>query len=228
VITKKQLAKLIDHTQLKINVSYEEIEKTCHEAKKYHFEGVAVDPLRVRAVSKLLSGTDIKLVAGVALYSGGYPPELKKSEAIDVINNGADELDMLMNVDALKRKEYKIIEKEVKYLVEAAGERKTKIILETCLLTDSEIITACKIVEDSGADFVKTSTGFLKGADIHHVKLMRKTVGENMGVKASGGIKTFEQVLKFIEAGANRIGTSSSVSIINSIDNNDVIQVGKR
>jgi len=185
------------------------------EAEKYHFASVAINPVNIPLAAKMLKGTGVKVCAALAFYLGAYPPEVKEFEARDAVEKGADELDMLMNVGALKSGKYDIIEKEVKGLVRAAEGRVTKVILETCLLTDEEIVKACQIIKECGADFIKTSTGFKKpGATIHSVKLIRQTVGENMGVKASGGIRSTEEALAMIEAGANRLGVSAGVAII--------------
>jgi len=214
-ITRQQLAGMIDHTLLKIDATYEDIKRLCLEAEKYHFASVAINPVNIPLAAKMLKGTGVKVCAALAFYLGAYPPEVKEFEARDAVEKGADELDMLMNVGALKSGKYDIIEKEVKGLVRAAEGRVTKVILETCLLTDEEIVKACQIIKECGADFIKTSTGFKKpGATIHSVKLIRQTVGENMGVKASGGIRSTEEALAMIEAGANRLGVSAGVAII--------------
>jgi len=214
-ITRQQLAGMIDHTLLKIDATYGDIKRLCLEAEKYHFASVAINPVNIPLAAKMLKGTGVKVCAALAFYLGAYPPEVKEFEARDAVEKGADELDMLMNVGALKSGKYDIIEKEVKGLVRAAEGRVTKVILETCLLTDEEIVKACQIIKECGADFIKTSTGFKKpGATIHSVKLIRQTVGENMGVKASGGIRSTEEALAMIEAGANRLGVSAGVAII--------------
>jgi len=214
-ITKQQLAGMIDHTLLKINATYGDIKRICLEAEKYHFASVAINPVNIPLAAKMLKGTGVKVSAALAFFLGAYPPEVKEFEARDAVKKGADELDMLMNVGALKAGKYDVIEKEVRGLVRAAEGRTTKVILEVCLLTDEEIVKACQIIKKCGADFVKTSTGFKKpGATIHSVKLIRKTIGEDMGVKASGGIRNTEEVLAMIEAGASRLGMSAGVAIV--------------
>lgn len=214
-ITKHQLAGTIDQTMLKIEATYGDIERLCLEAEKYHFAAVAVHPVNVPLAAKVLKGTGVKVCAALAFHLGAYPPEIKEFECRDAVEKGADELDMVMNVGALKESRYDLVRKEVEGLVKAAGGRITKLILETCLLTDEEKAKACKIAKECGADFVKTSTGFGKrGATVHDVKLMRETVGADMGVKASGGIRNTETALAMIEAGANRLGVSVGVAIV--------------
>ncbi|MBA7500535.1 Deoxyribose-phosphate aldolase [subsurface metagenome] len=217
-ITKEQLTGYIDHTLLKIDATYGDIKRICLEAEKYHFASVAINPVNISLAANCLKGTKVKVCAALGFYLGVYPPEVKEFEARDAVKKGADELDMLMNVAALKSGKYKIVEEEVKGLVRVAEGRITKVILETCLLTDEEIIKACQIIKSCGADFVKTSTGFKKpGATEHHVRLMRKTVGDNMGVKAAGGIHITEEALKMINAGATRLGASAGIAIVEGL-----------
>lgn len=214
-ITKHQLAGTIDQTMLKIEATYGDIERLCLEAEKYHFAAVAVHPVNIPLAAKMLKGTGVKVCAALAFHLGAYPPEIKEFECRDAVEKGADELDMMMNVGALKESRYDIVRKEVEGLVKAAEGRITKLILETCLLTDEEKAKACEIAKECGADFVKTSTGFGKqGATVHDVILMRETVGADMGVKASGGIRNTEMALAMIEAGANRLGVSTGVAIV--------------
>ena len=214
-ITKHQLAGTLDQTLLKIEATYGDVERLCLEAEKYHFAAVAVHPVNVPLAAKMLKGTGVKVCAALAFHLGAYPPEIKEFECRDAVEKGADELDMVMNIGALKEGRYDLVRKEVEGLVKAAEGRITKLILETCLLTDEEKVKACKIAKECGADFVKTSTGFGKqGATVHDVKLMRETVGADMGVKASGGIRNTETALAMIEAGANRLGVSAGVAIV--------------
>ena len=214
-ITKHQLAGTIDQTMLKIEATYGDVERLCLEAEKYHFAAVAVHPVNVCLAAKMLKGTGVKVCAALAFHLGAYPPEIKEFECRDVIEKGADELDMVMNIGALKEGKYDLVRKEVEGLVRAAEGKTTKLILETCLLTDEEKIRACEIAKECGADFVKTSTGFGKrGATVHDVKLMREAVGVDMGVKASGGIRNTETAIAMIEAGANRLGVSAGVAIV--------------
>ena len=217
-ITNHQLAGTIDQTMLKIEATYGDIERLCLEAEKYHFAAVAVHPVNIPLAAKMLKGTGVKVCAALAFHLGAYPPEIKEFECRDAVEKGADELDMMMNVGALKESRYDIVRKEVEGLVKAAEGRITKLILETCLLTDEEKAKACEIAKECGADFVKTSTGFGKqGATVHDVILMRRAVGADMGVKASGGIRNTETALAMIEAGANRLGVSTGAAIVEGL-----------
>jgi len=218
-MTKEKLARMIDHTALKIETSRADIEKLCEEARRYHFISVAINPVNVALAAKLLKGTDVKVDAGIGFFLGAYPIDFKVFEVKDVIEKGAEELDMVMNVAAFKSGNYDLVRREMEAFAEAAGDKVTKVILETAFLTDEEKIKACEIAKEAGVKFVKTSTGFgPSGATIHDVKLMRKTVGPDVGVKASGGIRTTEDALAMIEAGANRLGTSSGVKIIKGLE----------
>ncbi|MEA1964851.1 MAG: deoxyribose-phosphate aldolase [Candidatus Aerophobetes bacterium] len=219
-MTEKELGGMIDHTLLKIQTSRADIEKLCEEAIRYHFASVAINPVNVPLAAKLLRGTDVKVDAATGFFLGAYPIEFKVFENKDALEKGADELDMVMNVGALKSGNYDLVKREMEAFVKVAGDRITKIILETALLTDEEKVKACRIAKEAGVKFVKTSTGFgpSGGATVHDVKLMRKTVGEDMRVKASGGIRTTEDALAMIEAGANRLGTSSGVKIVKGLE----------
>jgi len=220
-LTVEKLSKMIDHTLLKIDCTYKEIENICSDAINYNFASVAVNPSNIALSKEILKGSSVKICTAIGFYLGSYPSDIKKYEITDAVEKGADELDMLINISALKEKKYDVITEEVKSLVSLANGKVTKVILETCYLDNDEIIIACKIARDNKADFVKTSTGFgTHGAMVEHVKLMRKTVGEDMGVKAAGGISSVEYALELIKAGANRIGTSSSVKIIESFISN--------
>jgi deoxyribose-phosphate aldolase len=214
-LTKQQLAGSIDHTMLKIWATYSDIAKLCYEAIKYNFASVAVNPVHVSLAKDILKGTNVKVTVALGFYLGIYPPEIKEYEARDAVKNGADELDMLVNVAALKSGRLDIVEAECKGLVKAAEGRITKLILETGLLNDDEIKTGCKIAEKAGINFVKSSTGFKKpGATVEAVRIMRTTVGQKLGVKAAGGIKTTEEAINMIEAGADRLGVSAGIEII--------------
>jgi deoxyribose-phosphate aldolase len=218
-MNREQLARMIDHTALKIEVSSVDIEKLCEEGRRYHFAAVAVNPVNVPLAAKLLKGTDVKVDAALSFFLGAYPIDFKVFEVTDAVEKGADELDMVMNVGALKSGDYDFIRREMEAFVKAAGNKVTKIILETALLADEEKIKACEIAREVGVKFVKTSTGFgPSGATVHDVKLMREIVGPDMGVKASGGISTAEDALAMIQAGANRIGTSSGVEIVKGLE----------
>ena len=218
MVTKEQLAKLIDHTLLKPNATKDDIKRLCEEAKKYGFWSVCVNPTYVSLATDILRETDVKVCSVVGFPIGANTPEVKALEAEKAINDGASEIDMVINIGALKSRDYELVKRDIHEVVERAKARKdtvVKVIIETGLLTEDEKILTCKLVKESGADFVKTSTGFnAPGATVHDVKLIRDTVGPNFGLKASGGIKTYPDAIKLIEAGANRIGTSSGVVII--------------
>lgn len=218
-ITKKQLSKMIDHTNLKPDATQQDIINLCKEAKKYGFCAVCISPMYVSLAHELLKDTDVK-VDSVAGFPLGYTfTKVKAFETKELIDSGADEIDMVINLVALKQKNYSLVLDDIKAVVKAAKGKTVKVILETCYLTDKQIIKACKLSKEAGAHFVKTSTGFgPSGAKVEHVKLMRETVGEKMGVKAAGGIRTFNDAIRFIKAGANRIGTSSGVAIIEGFE----------
>lgn len=217
-VTRKELVKMIDHTQLKPDATYDEIEKLCKEALKYGFYSVVINPSFVPYASKLVKGSDVKLVSVVGFPLGASTTEVKAFETRDLVEKGCDEVDMVINIGALKSREYEVMTRDIKAVVEAAQGASVKVIIETCYLTDEEKIKACEFSKKAGASFVKTSTGFgPSGALASDVKLMRMTVGRDMGVKAAGGIRDFKTTLKMVEAGANRIGASHSVSIIEEI-----------
>ncbi|GAA0182546.1 deoxyribose-phosphate aldolase [Clostridium sediminicola] len=211
--------KLIDHTALKADTRLETIQKMCAEAKEYDFASVCVNPTWVSTSSKLLEGTDVKVCTVIGFPLGANTKDTKAFEAKNAIENGAEEIDMVINVGAAKDGNWDLVEEDIKAVVDASGEKLVKVIIETCYLTDEEKIEACKRSVKAGANFVKTSTGFgTGGATVEDVKLMRKTVGENIGVKASGGVRTPEDLTNMVEAGASRIGTSSGVSLIQGKD----------
>lgn len=212
------IAEYIDHTLLKMDASDQEIEKICDEAIKYGFKGVCVFPKFLALVTKKLKNKKPLPITVVDFPLGNKSPIEKKEEAKKAIEMGAKELDMVMNVMALKDKNYKLVYDGILAVVDVAKDIPVKVIIETCYLNDIEIVSACTIAKLAGAKFVKTSTGFGKsGAKVEDVFLMKKVVGDDMGVKASGGIKTTEMAKMMIEAGATRIGTSSSIQIL---DNN--------
>jgi len=216
-VTKMNIAKYIDHTNLKSYATKEDIIKLCEEAKKYGFYAVCVNPYRVKLAKEHLKGTDIKVASVIGFPLGATPTEVKVFEAKKALENGADELDMVTNIGALKDKDYEYVKKDIEDVTKVAHEKGAivKVIIETCYLSEEEKEIACKLAMEAGADFVKTSTGFgTGGATIEDVKLMRKVVGDKLGVKAAGGIRTYEEALAMINAGANRIGTSSGVKII--------------
>ena len=210
-----KLNKYIDHTLLKPDASQEQIETLIEEAKKYDFASVCVNPTWVNFAAQSLKGTDVKVCTVIGFPLGANTPELKAFETSDAIRNGANEIDMVINIGALKSQNFDLVEKDIRAVVEAAKGTLVKVIIETCLLTDDEKVKACQIAQKAGADFVKTSTGFSTGgATVADVALMRKTVGPDMGVKASGGARSYEDALAFIKAGATRIGASSGVAIM--------------
>lgn len=210
-----KLNKYIDHTLLKPDASQEQIMNLIEEATEHDFASVCVNPTWVAFAAQALKGTDVKVCTVIGFPLGANTPEVKAFEAEDAIQNGADEIDMVINIGALKSQDYELVEKDIRAVVEAAKGTLVKVIIETCLLTDDEKVKACQIAQRAGADFVKTSTGFSTGgATVADVALMRKTVGPNMGVKASGGARSYEDALAFIKAGATRIGASSGVAIM--------------
>jgi deoxyribose-phosphate aldolase len=214
---KYEMAKWIDHTLLKPDATQQQIEKICAEAREYAFASVCVNPTWVNLCYKLLRGTDVKVCTVIGFPLGATLPEVKAAEARQVINKGAQEIDMVINVGALKSNDFALVEHDIRSVVRAAGRKVVKVILETCLLTDEEKVSASAIAQKAGADFVKTSTGFSTGgATVTDVALMRKVVGPRMGVKASGGVRSYEEACKMVEAGATRIGASASVAIVSN------------
>jgi deoxyribose-phosphate aldolase len=218
-IEKAKLAKLIDHTLLKAGAVRSEIEKLCTEARQFGFASVCVNPIWVSFVVDLLKKSDVKVDTVVGFPLGATIPSVKVFETDTVIKAGAEEVDVVMNIGALKSGDDALVQKELAAIVDLTKHQGvvSKIIIETCYLTQLEKIRACTLVSDSGADFVKTSTGFgTKGATVEDVQLLRKVGRCNMGVKAAGGIRTYDDVLTMIAAGATRIGSSSGVQIIES------------
>lgn len=210
-----KLNKLIDHTLLKPEATKAQIEKLCSEAGEYDFKSVCVNPYYVKYAKELLKGSNVLVCTVIGFPLGQNTTAIKVAETKDAIKNGADEIDMVINIGALKSKDEDYVLNEIKEIRNACKGNTLKVIIETCLLTDEEKITACKLSKEAGADFVKTSTGFsTHGATVEDVKIMRKTVGEDMGVKASGGIRDRETALKMVEAGATRLGVSAGVAIV--------------
>ena len=210
-----KLNKLIDHTLLKPEATKAQIEKLCSEATEYDFKSVCVNPYYVKYAKELLKESDVLVCTVIGFPLGQNTTAIKVAETKDAINNGADEIDMVINIGALKSKDEDYVLNEIKEIRNACKGNTLKVIIETCLLTDEEKNTACKLSKEAGADFVKTSTGFSShGATVEDVKLMRETVGEDMGVKASGGIRDRETALKMVEAGATRLGVSAGVEIV--------------
>ena len=210
------IAKMIDHTALKADTTKATVETLCQEAREYHFASVCVNPTWVELAAQLLKGTDVKVCTVIGFPLGASTPETKAFETNDAIEKGATEVDMVINIGALKDKNDELIIKDVKSVVDAAkGKALTKVIIETSLLTEEEKIRACKLAVEAGTDFVKTSTGFSTGgATVDDIALMRATVGPNIGVKASGGVRDTKGAESLVKAGATRIGASSGVSIV--------------
>ncbi|HFI0120974.1 TPA: deoxyribose-phosphate aldolase [Streptococcus suis] len=210
-----KLNKFIDHTVLKPETTKEQVAKVLEEAKEYDFASVCINPTWVSFAAEGLKDTDVKVCTVIGFPLGANTPAVKAFETKDAIANGADEIDMVINIGALKDKNYDLVLEDIKAVVESSGDKLVKVIIETCLLTDEEKVKACELSKEAGADFVKTSTGFSTGgATVADVALMRKTVGPEMGVKASGGARSYEDAIAFIEAGATRIGASSGVAIM--------------
>lgn len=217
------LNKMIDHTKLGANVSLPQIKQLIEEAKTYSFKSVCVNPIFVSYAKKELSKTDVLVCTVIGFPHGTHQPEVKEFEAKQAVIDGADELDMVINVFALKSGEDQHIQREIEGVVKAGEGRTVKVILETCYLTPEEIVRASQLALRAGAHFVKTSTGFgTYGARVEDVQLMKDTVKGLAEVKASGGVRTYEDALKMIAAGATRIGTSNGVDIVNQRrDNHD-------
>jgi deoxyribose-phosphate aldolase len=211
------VAKYIDHTLLKAEASHDEIAQLCYEARKYGFAAVCVNPTNIELVSQLLKGSPVHVCTVVGFPLGATPPEVKAYEAQKAIDDGATEVDMVINVGALKSKDYALVERDIATVARSshAGGALLKVIIEAALLNDEEKVIACQLAKTAGADYVKTSTGFGPGgATVHDVDLMRRTVGPGMGVKAAGGIKSYDDAKAMIAAGATRIGASAGVKIV--------------
>ncbi len=213
---QKELAKYIDHTLLKPEATQDQIEKLCAEAVQYGFASVCVNPTWVRLCRELTRGSDVLVCTVAGFPLGANTPATKAYETQKAVEEGADEIDMVINIGRLKSGDYKFVEKDIRVVVEATGRKaEVKVIIETCYLTDEEKIKASLLVKQGGAHFVKTSTGFGKqGATLGDVALMRKVVGSELGVKAAGGIRDYQIAAQMIEAGATRLGASASVAII--------------
>jgi len=218
-MNKIDLARYIDHTILKPDAKESDIIKLCREALEYKFASVCVNASNVRLADSFLHGTDVKVCTVVGFPLGATTKETKAFEAAQAIENGASEVDMVINIGALKSGKLDLVEEDIKAVADVCkGKALLKVIIETCLLTDEEKTTACELSKKAGANFVKTSTGFSTGgATAEDITLMRRIVGPEMGVKASGGIRNLETALKMIEAGATRIGASASISIVNEL-----------
>ena len=209
--------KLFDHTILKADATRKDVKRVCDEAMAYSFCSVCVNSYYVPYVANLLHGSDVKICSVVGFPLGAMSTRAKALEAKIAVMDGADEIDMVINIGALKDRDYSVVLEDIKAVKEACEDKTLKVIIETCLLNDVEKVKACELAKEAGADFVKTSTGFSTGgAKVEDVKLMRATVGSDMGVKASGGIHDNEFAKELVDAGANRLGTSSTIQIVES------------
>lgn len=229
VITPQSVSKYVDHTLLKPQASIEDVRKVCDEAKQYNFASVCCNPSYIRFVAEQLSGSGVTPCVVIGFPLGATTPEVKAEETNNVIASGAKEVDMVINVGAVKSSDWKLVQRDIEAVVNAAkGRALVKVIIETCLLTDEEKVKACTVSKQAGADFVKTSTGFSTGgATVQDVRLMRQAVGPSMGVKASGGVKTFADASAMINAGATRLGTSSGAAIVSgTTEKTDCINCG--
>ena len=213
------LSEFIDSTNLSKIATADDIIKLCEDAKKYHFEAVCVSPYYVKAAKEYLSDSTTLVCTVIGFPNGYSTTETKQYEAIDAIHNGADEIDMVININALKNKDYDYVKNEIETIRDSIDGKVLKVIIETCLLSDNEIIKMTEICNETFVNFIKTSTGFDKeGATLHAVELINKHKNDVLEIKASGGIKTSHDAIKFIDAGATRIGTSHGVDIINGKD----------
>ncbi|ABR49047.1 deoxyribose-phosphate aldolase [Alkaliphilus metalliredigens QYMF] len=221
---RQQLSKYIDHTILKPETTKAQIKQVCDEARKHDFYSVCVNGSNVSYVVDQLKETDVKVTAVVGFPLGSASKETKAFETKDAITKGAHEIDMVINIGALKDKNNIYVLEDIQSVVEAAqGRAIVKVIIETCLLTEGEKVLACELSKQAGAHFVKTSTGFSSGgATVEDIRLMRETVGPTLGVKASGGVRDTKTAMAMIDAGATRIGASTSVSIVEGTDNQSV------
>lgn len=219
-LNKESLARSIDHTILKADATKDQVIKICNEALEYKFASVCINPSWVKLASEVLKGSDVKVCTVIGFPLGATSTNAKKFETEQAIKDGATEIDMVINIGRLKDRDLDYVLDDIKAVVDACQNKAlTKIIIETCLLTDEEKVIACKIAKKAGADFVKTSTGFSSGgATKEDIKLMRDTVGQQMGVKASGGIRTLKDALTMIENGATRIGASASIAICREME----------
>ncbi len=217
--TPADMAKYIDHTYLKPEASVNEIRKICDEAKKYHCASVCVNPSYIQYVAQQLEGSGVTPCCVIAFPFGTSTPEAKAFEASDAASKGAREIDMVINVGAIKSGDWVLVKRDIEGVVNAVkGRAKVKVIIEACLLTDEEKVKACTVAKLAGAAFVKTSTGYSTGgATVEDVRLMRETVGPEMGVKASGGVRTYDDAIAMLKAGANRLGCSSTMKIVSGV-----------
>jgi deoxyribose-phosphate aldolase len=209
------LGKYIDHTILKPEAKKSDVRKICEEALEYKFKAVCVNPLYVKFASEILKNSEVLVATVVGFPLGNNVTKVKELETQLAIEDGADEIDMVVNIPALKDKDYDLVKKDIEAVVKASKDKIVKVIIETCLLTKDEIAKVSELIVEAGADFVKTSTGFSTGgAELEDIRLIKSIVKDKAKIKASGGIRTKEKALKMIEAGADRIGASSSIKIV--------------
>lgn len=217
-VSKEELARMMDSTNVKATATKSEIEKLCKDAVEYGFGCVCVNLVYVKLAARLLKGSKVKVCSTIGFPFGVTLSEIKALEAVKAVESGAEELDMVISLSALKSGDYEAVRRDVAAVVDVkrlSKEIVVKVIIETACLRNEEKVIACRLVKEAGADFVKTSTGFFgKGACVEDVRLMRQTVGSDFGVKAAGGVRTYADAVAMIEAGANRIGTSTAVAII--------------
>jgi len=217
----KPIASVIDHTLLKPEATHDLITQLCEEAREYGFAAVCVNPTNVKLAAELLKGSPVAVCTVIGFPLGATLPEVKAYEAQQTIHHGATEIDMVINIGALKSEDYELVERDIAAVARTCHDNGAicKVIIEAALLTEEEKITACQLAKKAGSDYVKTSTGFgPDGATVEDVTLMRRVIGPSMGIKAAGGIRTLETAKKMIEAGATRIGTSSSLKIVQEAD----------
>ena len=217
----KPIASVIDHTLLKPEATHDQITQLCEEAREYGFAAVCVNPTNVKLAAELLKGSPVAVCTVIGFPLGATLPEVKAYEAQQTIHHGATEIDMVINIGALKSEDYELVERDIAAVARTCHDNGAicKVIIEAALLTEEEKITACQLAKKAGSDYVKTSTGFgPDGATVEDVTLMRRVIGPSMGIKAAGGIRTLETAKKMIEAGATRIGTSSGVKIVQEAD----------
>jgi len=216
--TRATLAKTIDHTLLKAVGTETQVRELCAEARSYRFASVCVNPVWVPLCAQVLAGSEVLVCTVIGFPLGANSTEIKVAEARLAVAQGADEVDMVMHVGAAKAGDWKTVEEDIRAVVKAAGNARVKVILETCYLTEDEKVKACEAAARAGAHFVKTSTGFGSGgATESDIRLMRKTVGDRLQVKASGGVRTCQEALAMLEAGADRIGASASIAIVEAL-----------
>ena len=221
MISPEKLASMIDHTNIKPDASVKDINNLCNDAMEYNFSSACVTPTNVALAHEILKSTDVNVCSVIGFPFGANKSEIKAFEALVAVEDGAVELDMVMNIGALKSNADSLVKRDIEGVVESADGMVVKVILETALLTNSEKIRACNISMEAGADYIKTSTGIgYPGANIQDISLIRETVGHDMGVKASGGIRNLNTVLDMINAGASKIGTSTGPAIMKELEKN--------